>query len=67
MNAQAVTGEMAGQEAYRAYGDVVGWQNYQGLPMPSWENLTPKIREAWVAAAAAAHAFTDRAEKGERQ
>lgn len=37
--------------AYRAYGYKVGWKNYQGLPMPKWDELTPAIRAAWEAAA----------------
>lgn len=49
-------GELAAQEAYRAYGEVVGWRNYQDLPMPAWEGLTPAIREAWAAAVTAGHA-----------
>lgn len=36
--------------AYEAYGKVTDGKNYQGLPMPSWEDLTDKIREAWDAA-----------------
>ncbi len=39
------------QEAYRAYGQVTDFKNYQGLPMPTWEELPVKIREAWIAAA----------------
>lgn len=38
------------QSAYRAYGEVTGFKNYQGLPMPEWENLTDTIRAAWVGA-----------------
>ncbi|HEV7717145.1 MAG TPA: hypothetical protein VGO53_16220 [Steroidobacteraceae bacterium] len=43
--------ELIAKNAYAAYGAVTDHKNYQGLPMPEWENLTPKIREAWVAAA----------------
>lgn len=42
-----------GEAAYRAYGDHVGWKNYQGLPMPEWANLPPLIQGAWNAAAEA--------------
>lgn len=38
------------KEAYRAYGSVTDFKNYQGLPMPEWDSLTEKIREAWIAA-----------------
>ena len=43
-----------GQVAYHAYGEVVEFKNYQGLPMPSWDELSDKIRAAWVAASRAA-------------
>jgi hypothetical protein len=39
--------------AYDAYGAVTDHKNYQGLPMPKWEELPEKIREAWYAAAGA--------------
>lgn len=39
---------------YAAYGKVTDFKNYQGLPMPAWEALGDKIREAWIAAAARA-------------
>lgn len=42
-----------GKVAYLAYGDVTGWKNYQGLPMPTWANLPQGIRDAWNAAARA--------------
>lgn len=38
------------KSAYRAYGAVTDHKNYQGLPMPEWEALTDKIREAWIGA-----------------
>ncbi|PRY35346.1 hypothetical protein [Umezawaea tangerina] len=41
------------QAAYEAYGDTTGGLNYQGLPMPSWDDLGDLIRAAWTAAAAA--------------
>jgi len=43
--------EQMAKQAYYAYGSVTDHKNYQGLPMPEWENLTYKIREAWKAAA----------------
>lgn len=36
--------------AYNAYGAVTDHKNYQGLPMPAYEDLTDKIKEAWQAA-----------------
>lgn len=41
-----------GQYAYIAYGTTTDFKNYQGLPMPKWEDLTDTIRAAWEAAAA---------------
>lgn len=40
--------------AYEAYGRQVGWLNHQGLPMPSWDGLPPRIQAGWDAAAGAA-------------
>jgi hypothetical protein len=38
---------------YAAYGETVAWKNYQGHPMPEWDQLPTQIRDAWRAAAAA--------------
>jgi hypothetical protein len=35
---------------YRAYGETTGFKNYQGLPMPEWDELGETIQAAWVAA-----------------
>lgn len=35
--------------AYHAYGGVTNWKNYKGDPMPLYDELPPKIQEAWVA------------------
>lgn len=43
--------ETLARGAYDAYGGVTDHKNYQGLPMPTWEDLPAKIREAWLAAA----------------
>lgn len=43
--------ESLGKRAYRAYGHTTNFKNYQGLPMPEWEALTPIIRQAWINAA----------------
>lgn len=39
--------------AYAAYGETTDYKNYQGLPMPAFDDLPVKIREAWNAAAVA--------------
>lgn len=36
---------------YNDYGEYVGWKNYAGLPMPTWDTLPEKIQGAWKAAA----------------
>lgn len=39
--------------AYQAYGQQIDFKNYQGLPMPAWDDLGDPIQGAWVAAASA--------------
>lgn len=36
--------------AYQAYGSVTDFKNYQGLPMPSFEQLPAQIKKAWIEA-----------------
>lgn len=38
------------REAYARYAAVTDWKNYQGLPMPQFDDLPDKIKEAWDAA-----------------
>lgn len=40
----------AAKAAYHRYGSVTDFKNFQGNPMPKWEELPEKIREAWKAA-----------------
>jgi hypothetical protein len=42
--------EDVARAAYEAYGKTTNFKNYQGLPMPKWENLSSKIQAAWIAA-----------------
>jgi len=37
--------------AYEAYGNFAHWKNYQGLPMPHFDQLPEPIQGAWGAAA----------------
>ena len=37
----------AAKRAYEAYGAHVGWLAVSGQPMPTWEALQPRIRNAW--------------------
>ncbi|GAA0528709.1 hypothetical protein GCM10010172_06640 [Paractinoplanes ferrugineus] len=39
--------------AYRAYGESTDFKNFRGEPMPAWDELGPRIQNAWVAAASA--------------
>jgi hypothetical protein len=41
--------------AYAAYGAETDYKNYQGLPMPTWDELPDKIKLAWIAAATAVY------------
>ncbi len=35
------------QEAYRTYGETVGFKNWQGLDIPTWAELSAKQQLAW--------------------
>lgn len=37
--------------AYGAYGQTTDFKNYQGNPMPRWDDLGDTIQAAWVSAA----------------
>ena len=41
--------------ACAAYGQMVGWKNVVGNPMPKWEDVAEGIQRAWEAACVAAH------------
>lgn len=41
------------RKAYQAYGSTTNFKNYQGLPMPAYDDLPEGIRRAWQAAALA--------------
>jgi len=45
--------EELAKKAYSAYGQTTDFKNYQGLPMPEWENLPDTIKLAWQNAATA--------------
>lgn len=45
------TNDSLARIAYRAYGEATGNRNYQGQPMPAWEDLGETIQQAWIAAA----------------
>ncbi len=45
--------EMLARVAYHAYGEHTDFKNFQGNPMPKWEELPDRIRGAWRQAAAA--------------
>ena len=51
MKAETFNIEAAAQAAYERYGDAVGWLAVSGYPMPRWDALQPRIRQAWAEAA----------------
>lgn len=54
------------KRAYHAYGQTTDFKNYQGLPMPEFDNLTPIIKEAWATAAVSIWNYAlDRVRQGE--
>jgi len=53
MNTLDFTVNQLARLAYRAYGEVTDFKNFQGNPMPEFDNLTDKIKEAWCSSAVA--------------
>jgi hypothetical protein len=51
MKSGNLTWSQRAQRAYEAYGAVTDFKNFQGNPMPKWEELPAKIQHAWFAAA----------------
>lgn len=45
------TPESRARIAYTAYGRKVDFKNFQGGPMPVFDDLPERIRGAWIAAA----------------
>ncbi len=43
--------------AYDAYGESTGYKNFQGNPMPEWEQLGEPIQNAWIAAITAVNDY----------
>lgn len=52
MSLNDVNVELA-KRAYIGYGSATSFRNYQNLPMPTWEELPPRIQTAWLAAVTA--------------
>lgn len=50
-----LSSEQLAIQAYYAYGAVTDFKNFQGNPMPEWEDLTDAIRAAWKHAASWVH------------
>jgi len=42
-----------GEIGYNAYGDRAKWRNYEGKPMPKWDEVPQHIRDKWAVAARA--------------
>lgn len=55
-----------GQIAFEAYSQSTGGKTYDGRDIPTWDELTERIQQAWEAAAQAIIAqFTGNAEAKE--
>lgn len=39
--------EELAKQAYEVYGKRAQWKNYQGKPMPQYDNLPPTIKGCW--------------------
>jgi hypothetical protein len=50
-------GVLMAKLAYDAYGHTTGFKNFQGNPMPAWDDLGDTIQAAWVSAAGAVHLY----------
>jgi hypothetical protein len=48
------------KHAYEAYGATTDFKNYQGLPMPKFEDLPTLIQAAWLAACLAVIDWTQK-------
>lgn len=35
------------QMAYEAYAEHQGWKNFQGNPIPPWQDVRQDIKDAW--------------------
>jgi len=47
---QLLQHESLARIGYVAYGEDADWKNYEGKPMPTWEDLPEHIRRKWRAA-----------------
>lgn len=48
-----------GQIAFEAYSKSMGGKTYDGKDIPHWEDISPKVQEAWGAAASAVAGWGD--------
>ena len=44
---------------YTAYGEQTGWLTFDNRPMPQWDALPVRTRDAWAAAGAAIQAHVE--------
>ena len=49
--ATTTTPESRARIAYTAYGRITDFKNFQGDPMPEFDKLPDKIKQAWSSAA----------------
>jgi len=45
--------------AYAAYGQTTNFKNFQGNPMPNWDQLGDTIQAAWVSASNAVASYLE--------
>lgn len=56
-SAQGHDGDSLGRVAYEAYGAARGWVMFDGSPMPTWDEQSIELREAWEMAGEAVAAL----------
>jgi hypothetical protein len=56
-NAPIDKDDLVARAAYAAYGEVTGGTNFQGQPLPAYDDLGDTIQRAWQAAAVASRTW----------
>jgi hypothetical protein len=51
MKPTTTTPQSRARIAYTAYGKMIDFKNFQGNPMPLFDELPERIQEAWIEAA----------------
>ncbi len=48
MMSEGITRDQLVRSAYEAYGKITDFKNFKGDPMPTFDELPPKIQTAWM-------------------